>query len=176
MNPAELLRSIRAPDLPPVHLWNPPLCGEIDIRIGTDGEWFHSGTPIRRAAMVRLFSTLLRRDGEDYYLVTPVEKLRIAVDDVPFIAVGVEVAGDGRDQVLVFTTNVGEQVVAGSEHPLRLGRYGSDAHVPYLEVRVGLWARVGRAAYYHLVERAGEHRRVNGVWSQGEFFALDARP
>src|SRR3569832_40821 len=105
--------------LPPVHLWNPPFCGDLDMRIARDGTWFYLGTPIGRPALVRLFSTILRREDDGgYVLVTPVEKVQLKVDDVPFIAVRVDTEGQGHDQRLRFLTNVGDDVVAGPEHHL----------------------------------------------------------
>ena len=95
--------------LPPVHLWNPPFCGDLDMRIARDGTWFYLGTPIGRPELVRLFSTILRKDGDKYFLVTPVEKVGITVDDAPFVAVDFEAAGQGRDRTLTFITNVGDK-------------------------------------------------------------------
>lgn len=106
--------------LPPVHLWNPPFCGDLDMRIARDGTWFYQGTPIGRPAMVRLFSTVIRRDGDDYFLVTPVEKVGIQVEDAPFVAVRLDVSGEGEAQLLRFVTNVDDVVEAGQEHPLRV--------------------------------------------------------
>jgi hypothetical protein len=154
-----------------VHLWNPPDCGEIDIRIARDGTWWHEGTQITRAPMVRLFSTILRRDGDRYVLVTPVEKVGIVVEDVPFIAVDFSVAGDGAAQVLTFTTNLGDQVSAGPEAPLRL-----DGPAPYVMIRAGLEARLDRKSFYRLAELgrvesvAGED--WFGVWSGGVFWRM----
>ena len=106
--------------LPPVHLWNPDFCGDIDMRIARDGTWYYLGTPIGRKPMVKLFSTIIRRDGDDYFLITPVEKVGIKVDDAPFVAIAVEVEGEGEAQVLRFTTNVDETAEAGAEHPIRV--------------------------------------------------------
>jgi len=106
--------------LPPVHLWNPDFCGDIDMRIARDGTWYYLGTPIGRKPMVRLFSTIIRRDGDDYFLITPVEKVGIRVDDAPFVAVTLDVQGSGEQQVLSFTSNVEDQVEAGPENPLRV--------------------------------------------------------
>ncbi|MGD0190507.1 MAG: DUF1285 domain-containing protein [Rhizomicrobium sp.] len=161
--------------LPPVERWNPAHCGDIDIRIARDGTWFHQGTPIGRKEIVRLFSTILRRDGEDYVLVTPVEKMRIRVEDVPFIAVLVDVEGTGRDQTLLFTTNVGDQVTAGEENPIRVSidaRTGEPA--PYIRVRRDLEARLSRSVFYQLAEMAVVSPDGNemGVWSAGRFFVL----
>ena len=168
----------KASGLPPVHLWNPPFSGEIDMRIARDGTWFHEGSPIRREALVRLFSTILRRDGDTYVLVTPVEKVRIEVEDAPFIAVDVEASGSASpDQTVSFVTNVGDRVTAGPDTPIRMARQG-DAPAPYVMVRAGLEARIDRKSFYRLVE-LGDHHEVDGqswfgVWSQGMFFPMIA--
>ncbi|SEQ79413.1 hypothetical protein SAMN04244573_02272 [Azotobacter beijerinckii] len=162
---------------PPVHLWNPPFCGAIDMRIARDGSWFYMGTPIGRKALVKLFSGILRRDGDDYFLVTPVEKVGIRVDDAPFVAVSLQVEGRGEAQVLRFVTQVGDEVEAGAEHPLRVAL---DPHsqepTPYLHVRANLEALIHRNVFYQLVELA-EPRQIDGrswlgVWSRGTFFPL----
>jgi uncharacterized protein len=162
---------VGAKGLPPVHLWNPPDCGDIDIRIARDGTWWHEGSPINRAPMVRLFSTILRRDGDRYVLVTPVEKVGITVEDVPFIAVDFTVAGTGVAQVLTFTTNLGDMVSAGRDAPLRM-----DGSAPYVMVRAGLEARLDRKSYYRLAE-LGCIELVDGdawfgVWSGGVFWPM----
>jgi hypothetical protein len=164
--------------LPPVACWNPPLSGDMDLRIARDGTWYHEGAPIRREALVRLFASILRRDADDhYYLVTPVEKWRIQVDDVPFLAVRVDAAGQGPDQTLTFTTNVGDAVIAGAEHPLIVEyRTPGGEPAPYLHVRGRLRALLSRAVFLELIE-LGEERpdvrgRDYGVWSQGQFFSL----
>ena len=133
--------------LPPVHLWNPPHCGEIDIRIRPDGTWLHEGTPIGRPALVRLFSTVLRRDPDGVYLVTPAEKLRITVEDAPFLAIGMA----REEGALRFVTNVGDVVEAGPEHPIRVETGASGEPRPYLHVRGGLDALIARAVFYDLV-------------------------
>jgi hypothetical protein len=135
--------------LPPVHLWNPPHCGEIDIRIGRDGRWRHQGSPIGRDALVRLFSTVLRKDPDGFYLVTPVEKLKIVVEDAPFIAVQVDRVGDG----LRFLTNVGDWVEAGPDHAIRVETDAVTGEpAPYVHVRGALEARMSRPVFYELVE------------------------
>jgi len=135
--------------LPPVHLWNPPHCGEIDIRIGRDGRWRHQGSPIGRDALVRLFSTVLRKDPDGFYLVTPVEKLKIVVEDAPFIAVQVDRVGDA----LRFLTNVGDWVEAGPEHGIRVETDAATGEpAPYIHVRGALEARMTRPVFYELVE------------------------
>lgn len=159
--------------LPPVHLWNPPHCGDIDMRIARDGTWFYLGTPIGRPAMVRLFSTILRRDGDDYVLVTPVEKVGITVDDAPFVAVDVDVAGAD----LVFVTNVGDQVTAGPDHPIRV-QYDAQtgAPAPYLLVRTNLEALIDRKTFYRLVDLGQIADHAGAAWfglqSGGVFFPL----
>ncbi len=163
--------------LPPVERWNPAHCGEIDIRIARDGTWFHQGTPIARPELVRLFSTILRRDGADYVLVTPGEKMRIRVDDAPFLAVLMEARGEGRRQVLTFLTNVGDETVAGRDNPIRVETHPATGEpAPYVHVRRGLEARIARAVFYQLADLAvpgdGEQAGLLGVWSGGVFFAL----
>ena len=162
--------------LPPVDRWQPSTCGDIDIRIARDGTWFHQGTPMTRRELVRLFSTILRKDGADYFLVTPGEKMRIRVDDVPFLAVLLDVEGDGRTQRLTFTTNVGDDVVAGPAHRLRVDLTdGTNEPAPCLHVRAGLEARISRNVFYQLAEIAvpkDDSPQVLGVWSDGLFFPL----
>lgn len=153
----------------------PAVEDRFDIRIGRDGTWLYRGSPIGRPAMVRLFASVLRRDAAgDYWLVTPVERGRIAVEDAPFTAVEVTVEGAGRDQVLSFRTNLDETVAAGPDHPIRVAfRPDSGEPHPYIEVRPGLEARLLRPVYYELVERAVEQGGRVGVWSRGSFFPLD---
>ena len=161
--------------LPPVHLWTPAHCGDIDIRIARDGTWFHDGTPIGRPALVRLFSTVLRLDPDGFHLVTPVEKLRIQVEDAPFMAVRVDRVGEA----LRFTTNVGDMVEAGPDHALTVANDAQTGQpAPYLHVRRGLMARLTRPVFYELADM-GETRRVDGgssfgVWSHGAWFPLAA--
>lgn len=166
--------------MPPVHLWNPPDQGDIDMRIARDGTWFYQGTPITRPAMVRLFSTILRKDGDRYVLVTPVEKVGITVEDVPFIAVDVDVKGAGRAQRLSFTTNVGDIATAARETPLRFDTSRGDAPVPYIRVRANLDARIDRKTFYRLMELTQEHRHQGrlwyGLWSQDAFFPVHPVP
>jgi hypothetical protein len=161
--------------LPPVETWCPSQCGDIDIRIARDGTWFHQGTPIGRKELVRLFSTVLRKEGNDFYLVTPVEKMRIKVEDAPFQAVLLEVDGAGRDQVLTFTTNVGDEAIANADNPIRVETDPvSEEPAPYVHVRKGLEARISRAVFYQLADLAvpGEQADILGVWSAGGFFPL----
>ncbi len=163
--------------LPPVHLWNPPLSGDIDIRIASDGRWYHEGGEIRREALVRVFSTILKREGDEVFLVTPVEKWRITVEDAAFVAVDVEAEGRGEAQVLRFVTNVGDVVEAGTEHAIRVENE-ADEPAPYVMVRDGLEARIDRKSFYRMVEMGEEAeidgKRHFGVWSGGMFFPLIA--
>lgn len=163
--------------LPPVHLWNPPHCGDLDIRIARDGTWYYLGTPIARPALVRLFSTILRKDGDAYVLVTPVEKVGITVEDVPFIAVDFEITGTGDAQAVTFVTNLADKVTASSEAPIRFKHDPSTgAPVPYVSVRNNLEARIDRKSFYRLVDLGVEERQDGqnwfGVWSSGQFFPM----
>ncbi|WP_342022007.1 DUF1285 domain-containing protein [Nitratireductor soli] len=148
---------------PPVERWNPPFCGDLDMEIRADGTWFYLGTPIGRPALVRLFSSVLRKDEDGRtYLVTPVEKVGIRVEDAPFLAVEMAVTDSGASQVLTFRTNVGDVVEAGPDHPLRFAVEAQTGGLkPYLHVRGRLEALVGRAVMYDLVE-AGEEIDMDG--------------
>jgi len=152
----------KARGLPPVERWNPPFCGDIDMRIAADGTWFYLGTPIGRPALVKLFSSVLRRDEDDYFLVTPVEKVGIVVEDAPFQAVEMEVAGEGDARSIAFRTQVDDLVSVGADNPIRFERAAKDGLKPYIHVRRGLWARVTRALTYDLLA-LGEVREVEGV-------------
>ena len=155
--------------LPPVHLWNPPNCGDIDIGIKRDGRWIHEGRPIERDALVRLFSTILRRDPDGFYLVTPVEKLHLTVEDAPFVAVRVDRIGE----TLRFLTNVGDTVEAGGDHRLRVETDSvSREPAPYLHVRAGLEARLARPVFYELAAMAEEQDGELWVSSNGVRFSL----
>ena len=159
--------------LPPVHLWHPEHCGEIDIRIRRDGVWFHEGTPIGREALVRLFSTVLRKDPDGFHLVTPVEKMRIEVEDAPFIAIRV----DREGEALKFQTNVGDEVEAGPDNAIRVEMDPKTGEPrPYLHVRRGLEALIARPVFYELVEMAAERDTaegpVMGVESNGAWFPV----
>jgi uncharacterized protein len=160
--------------LPPVEQWNPPHCGEIDIRIARDGTWYHEGSPVGRKELVRLFSTILRKDPDGYHLVTPVEKMRITVEDAPFMAVLLRAEGMGRDQNLVFTTNVGDETIAGAGNPIRVETdCATQEPSPYVHVRRGLQARIARPVFYQLADLTvpGENGTL-GAWSGGAFFPL----
>lgn len=161
----------------PVHLWDPPFCGDLDIRIAADGSWHYQGTPIGRPAMVRLFASVLKREGDRYFLVTPVEKVGIKVDDAPFLAVAMEVKRETPNRTLVFHTNVDEAVTCDAEHALRFEpEAGTGGIKPYLHVRRDLWALVTRSLFLDLVAlsevREQEGRRLFGVASAGKFFPM----
>jgi len=159
--------------LPPVQDWNPPFCGDLDMRIARDGTWFYQGTPIGRKGLVRLFSTILRRDGDQYFLVTPVEKVGITVDDAPFVAVDFDVTGSGKDQRIAFHTNVDDSVTAGPDAPIRITRDDETGEPsPYVLVRRNLEALIDRKSFYRLVDIGTHHEDWFGLWSQGAFFGL----
>jgi hypothetical protein len=174
LNLAEIARLAAERRLPPVEKWNPTHCGDSAMRIGRDGTWYHEGKPIGRPAMVRLFSTILRREPDGrFVLVTPVEKLDIEVEDAPFLAVEMKSEGSGRERRLGFRLNIGDMVVAGPDHPLRFSAAADGPH-PYVEVRRGLEALVVRSVYYELAEIAlSEGAEPPGVWSAGAFFPLE---
>jgi hypothetical protein len=170
-----LLKAQTGDRLPPVERWNPPYCGDIGMAIRRDGSWTYQGSPIGRKPLVRLFSRVLRRDADGrFYLVTPVEKIDIAVEDAPFLAVEMDVSGAGRAQALVFRTNVDDAVACNAEHPLRFEvEAGSGGLKPYLLVRGRLEALVTRAVYYDLVELADTDAQGRlGIWSSGHFFVM----
>jgi hypothetical protein len=163
--------------LPPVELWDPPFCGNLDMRIAADGTWYYLKTPIGRPALVKLFASVLKREGDDYFLVTPVEKCGLQVEDAPFVAVELEVADGDAGRVLNFRTNVDEWIACGSEHELRFDpEPGTGGLKPYLHVRRGLWAKVTRALFFDLVA-LGEEQEIAGsamfgVTSMGVFFPM----
>ncbi len=162
---------------PPVHLWNPPYCGDLDIRIARDGTWFYLGTPIGRAPLVRLFSSILRREGDRYFLVTPVEKVGITVEDAPLFAVDFTVVDPGPDQIVTFHTRTEDDAVCNAAHPLRVNRApGTGEPSPYILVRAGLEARIDRKSFYRLVD-LGCNEPLDGTnWfglrSSGHFFPM----
>jgi uncharacterized protein len=163
--------------LPPVERWNPPFCGDIDMRIAADGTWFYQRTPIGRPALVKLFASVLKREGDKYFLVTPVEKVGIVVEDAPFLAVEMKASSGGGGRILEFRTNVDDWVAAGPGHALRFEQQPTNGGLkPYLHVRRELWAKVTRALFYDLValgeERDVGDRTMFGVVSGGEFFAM----
>jgi uncharacterized protein len=163
--------------LPPVEQWNPPFCGKLDMRIAADGTWYYLKTPIGRPALVKLFASVLKREGDDYFLVTPVEKCGIEVEDAPFLAVELQVAQSDAGQVLRFRTNVDEWITCGAEHQLRFDPEPVTGGLkPYLHVRRGLWAKVTRSLFFDLValgqEREIEGEAMFGIVSMGAFFAM----
>jgi hypothetical protein len=164
---------------PPVHLWNPPFCGDIDMRIARDGTWFYQGTPIGRTGLVKLFSSIIKREGDAYFLVTPVEKVGITVDDAPFVATDFETEGTGEAQSLTFVTQVGDRVMAGPDHPIRVVRDPETGEPsPYVLIRTNLEALIDRKSFYRLVE-LGSHAMQGGeswfgLWSDGVFFPVIA--
>lgn len=170
---AQIARLADDASLPPVDSWHPAREGQIDIRIARDGSWYHEGGLITRPNMVRLFSTILRREADgSYVLVTPAEKLSIIVEDAPFIAVEVKSEGEGARRQLAFRLNTGDMVLAGADHLLRLGEVDGEP-APYLSVRGQMEARLSRSVFYELAEIAlAEAANPPGVWSGGQFFAM----
>ncbi len=163
--------------LPPVHLWNPPFCGDLDIRIARDGSWWYLGTPIGRPALVKLFASILKREGDRYFLVTPVEKVGIRVDDAPLLADDFTTAGEGAAQVLTFTTRTEDTAVAGPDHPLRFERDAATGEPsPYVLIRNDLWALIDRKSFFRLVELGAraphDGQEWFGIWSSGQFFPV----
>lgn len=162
--------------LPPVHLWNPEFCGDLDMVIKRDGTWFYEGTPIGRKPLVRLFSTILKLEDGKYFLVTPVEKVGIRVEDAPFVAVDINAEGTGRAQALSFTTNVGDSVIAGKDHAIRVERDETGEPSPYVHIRAGLEALIDRKSFYRMVDLGEAHdvdgTEMFGVWSDGMFFPI----
>lgn len=163
--------------LPPVEKWNPEFCGDINLVIKSDGTWFYEGTPIGRARLVKLFSTVLKREGGKYFLVTPYEKLGIQVEDAPFIAVRVDAKGEGAKQRLIFTSNVADKAEAGPDHQITYRkRPNADDFAPYINMRARLEAKISRAVFYELIELGESHSRGGaeefGVWSNGMFFSF----
>ena len=163
--------------LPPVESWSPPLSGDIDIVITRAGDWIHEGDPIQRPPLIKLFSSILKREGDEYFLVTPVEKWRIQVEDVPFQVTGLEVANREGVQVLIFETSVGNKVIAGPEHPLRVAIGSEGEPSPYVMIRGGMEGLVARAVFYRLAELAvpgpEQEKAVHGVYSLGQFYPLE---
>jgi hypothetical protein len=160
-----------------VHLWNPPYCGEIDIRIAKDGLWYYLGTPIGRQPLVDLFAGVLKLEDGKYFLVTPVEKVGIVVEDAPLFVVDAEAAGEGQAQAVSFFTRTGDVVVAGPDHPIRVERDPETGEPsPYIHIRRGLEARIDRKTFYRLVDLC-THEVLDGsdwfgLWSGGTFFPV----
>lgn len=167
------VRATKSRGLPPVHLWNPPFCGDLDMRIARDGTWFYQGTPIGRFELARLFSTILKLEDGKYFLVTPVEKVGITVDDAPFVAVDFSVEGAGEAQVLRFETNMEDVSTAGPDNPIRVERDPETGEPsPYVHIRAGLEALIDRKSFYRLVDIGVHHEGWFGLWSGGAFFGI----
>jgi uncharacterized protein len=159
--------------MPPVHLWNPPFCGDIDMRIAADGTWYYMNSPIGRKPLYVLFASVLRKDGEDYFLVTPVEKCGIKVEDAPFTAIRMHIEGSGRTQVISFETNVDDAVHVDATNRLRFeSETATGGLKPYVKVRGNLEALVSRALFYDLVAAGVTQGEWFGVWSSGVFFPM----
>ena len=161
----------------PVHLWNPAFCGDLDIRIARDGTWFYLGTPIGRLPLVKLFSNILKREGDAYFLVTPAEKVGIRVDDAPLFVVDLEVEGSGHEQVVRLICRTDEEVVVDANHRLRVERDPKTGEPgPYVHVRGGLEARIDRKTFYRLADLGATETRDGtlwfGLWSAGLFFPM----
>lgn len=177
-DPIALVSKIKTRGPAPVHLWNPPFCGDIDMRILRDGTWVHEGKPIRRKPMVKLFASILRKDDDgEYYLVTPVEKVRIQVEDCPFLVVLMQSSGAGESQTIRLTTNTDETITLDREHALSITEDAATGEPhPVVHVRSGLDGLLGRNVFYQLVElavsREIDENTVLGVWSAGTFFPL----
>ena len=164
------LNATKTSGLPPVHLWDPPFCGDLDMRIARDGTWFYQGTPIGRPALVKLFSSILKREDGKYFLVTPVEKVGIIVDDAPFLAVDFDLSGTG---LLTFRTKTEDVVVAGPDHPIRVERDPRTGEpAPYILVRADLWALIDRKSFYRLVDLGEVDGEMFGVRSGPTFFPI----
>lgn len=175
-NADSLVASIKAAKtrgLPPVDKWDPAFCGDLDMQIKRDGTWFYQGTPIGRPGLVKLFASILKREGDDYFLVTPVEKVGITVEDAPFLAIDFEAEGEGADQVLTFVTKTDDVTVAGPDAPIRVERDAETGEPsPYVLVRRNLEALIDRKSFYRLVDIGTHHDGWFGVWSKGEFFGI----
>ncbi len=175
-NADSLVASIKAAKtrgLPPVEKWDPEFCGDLDMQIKRDGTWFYQGTPIGRPGLVKMFASILKREGDDYFLVTPVEKVGITVEDAPFLAVDFDVEGEGKDQELTFVTNTDDVTIAGPDVPIRVERDADTGEPsPYIIVRRNLEALIDRKSFYRLVDIGAHHDGWFGVWSKGAFFGI----
>lgn len=161
--------------LPPVESWQPSRAGEIDIRIASDGVWFYQGEEMQRESVVRLLSRILRKDSDGYYLVTPSEKMKISVDDAPFVVTMMDVEAENTEQKIHFSTQTGDYFTLSAEHPLEVVYSDSGEPKPYVKVRHDLLAKINRSVYYELAERvvpSEQDEEKFGVWSRGEFFLL----
>ncbi|MDG1952250.1 MAG: DUF1285 domain-containing protein [Gammaproteobacteria bacterium] len=169
---SEIIAGVKGIDrsgLPPVHLWDPPFCGDIDMVIKSDGSWWHEGRQIKRSSMVRMFSSLLRKEGDRHFLVTPVEKVGIDVEQYPFLVSDMEVVEGAR---IYFTTTTDDKVLAGKEG-CRIFLDDNIPPRPVVSIRMGLYALVCRSVYYRLMELVVQERAGFGVWSNGEFFSFE---
>jgi hypothetical protein len=165
---AAAAKAVKTRGLPPLEKWNPPFCGDLDMQIKRDGTWFYEGTPIGRRELVKLFATILWREGDKYFLVTPVEKVGITVEDAPFIAVDFDAEGEGAGQILRFTTNLD-----GPDNPIRVVRDPETGEPsPYVLIRRNLEALIDRKSFYRLVDLGTHHKGWFGVWSGGVFFDI----
>jgi hypothetical protein len=174
---ASVARQLTKKGHPPVHLWDPPFCGDLDMRIARDGTWYYLGTPIRRFELVKLFSSIIRKDEDKYFLVTPTEKVGIKVDDAPFVAVDFSTIGKGDDQTLTFETHVGDKVQLDKENSLRvLIEKKSGEPKPYIHIRSGLEALIDRKSFYRLIEICSTNTNNKeewfGLWSNKNFFPI----
>ena len=166
------LEKVARKDLPPVALWHPEVEKDIDMEVLPDGTWNYMGTPILRRRLIHLFASVLRKEGDDYFLVTPLEKCRIRVLDVPFQIILMNVIGEGTLQSLEITTDMGETVVVDSEHPLRMV-HRNDESIPYVMIRAGMEGRMNRNVYYQLAGLLTEREGELGVWSRNHFFEVE---
>ena len=174
---ASVARQLTKKGPPPVHLWDPPFCGDLDMRIARDGTWYYLGTPIGRFELVKLFSSIIRKDEDKYYLVTPAEKVGIKVDDAPFVAVDFVTIGKGSNQTLTFETQVGDKVQLNKENSLRvLIDKNSGEPKPYIHIRSGLEALIDRKSFYRLIEICSTNTNNKeewfGLWSNKNFFPI----
>lgn len=170
----QLLALTAAKRRPPLMSWRPSKIGSIDIRIAANGDWFHEGSKIQRAGIVQVFASVLRREEDGFYLVTPAEKLLITVDDAPFVITAANVDGTGSKQRIVVSTNLDDHIELGPEHRLWMAaRPQTHEIAPYCHIRARLNALVGRSVYYQLVECCQVHQGLQGVWSLGQFFPLE---
>lgn len=176
---ALISRAGQSKSLPPIHLWNPEFCGDLDMQIKRDGSWYYMGTPILREALVHLFSTVLKQEEDGkYYLVTPVEKIGLTVEDAPFVGVEMDIHQQDGEQVITIRTNCGDVVEAGPDNPIRFVQRQEDGGLkPYILVRDRLEALFARTLVHelapHLQEREGQGGRVVGIESRGAFFVVD---
>ena len=166
------LEKVARKDLPPVALWQPEVEKDIDMEVLPDGTWNYMGTPILRRRLIHLFASVLRKEGDDYFLVTPLEKCRIRVLDVPFQIILMNVIGEGTLQSLEITTDMGETVVVDSEHPLRM-IHRNDESIPYVMIRAGMEGRMNRNVYYQLAGLLTDREGELGVWSRNHFFEVE---